>query len=84
MIKIFQSLSALHGKRNLGDAWANGPFRASNSVLRDLFINELGFMDFDEWITTAGLPDLVDGWHYAGTQLKMNGMILVNMMCNAP
>jgi hypothetical protein len=76
-------MSALHGKRNGGYSWMNEYFRSHNKAMRDVFIGELGFLDFDEWVTTAGLPDHTDGWHYAGTQLKMNGMILTNMLCDA-
>ena len=82
VVKVFQSMSALHGKRNVGDMWMLQPFRVHNNALREVFINELGFLDFDEWIATAALPDHTDGWHYGGDALKMNVMILLNMLCS--
>jgi hypothetical protein len=82
VLRIFQSSSAMHGKRNGGFEWMNEVFRRQNKVNRDVFIGELGFLDFDEWILTAAKPDFLDGWHYSSVPLKMNAMILLNMFCS--
>lgn len=81
VLKIYQSSSAMHGKRNFGFSWMNEVFRRQNKVNRDLFIHEFNFMDFDEWALTAAKPDYGDGWHYYSVPLKMNAMILLNMLC---
>jgi hypothetical protein len=82
VLRIYQSSSAMHGKRNMGFQWMNEVFRRQNKVNREIFIGELGFHDFDEWILTAAKPDYGDGWHYYYVPLKMNAMILLNMFCS--
>jgi hypothetical protein len=82
ILRIYQSSSAMHGKRNVGFQWMNEVFRRQNKVNREIFIDELKFHDFDEWIITASKPDFGDGWHYSSVPLKMNSMILLNMICN--
>ena len=83
ILKIYQSSSAMHGKRNSGFQWMNEPFRRQNEINRKIFIEELKFLDFDEWILTAAKPDFIDGWHYYSVPLKMNAMILLNLMCQS-
>jgi hypothetical protein len=39
---IYQSASAMHGKRNLGFAWMAESLRRNNFLMRKLFIDELG------------------------------------------
>ena len=77
VVRIFQSASAMHGKRNAGSSWMSNVFRSHNQILRDIFIKELGFLDFDEWMATVGMPEHTDGWHYGLSQIKMNSMIVI-------
>lgn len=81
VLKIYQSSSAMHGKRNFGFQWMNEVFRRQNKINREIFIQQLQFHDFDEWSLTAAKPDYGDGWHYYSVPLKMNAMILLNMIC---
>jgi hypothetical protein len=81
-LRIYQSSSAMHGKRNVGFNWMNEVFRRQNKLNREIFLDELKFHDFDEWIITASKPDFGDGWHYSSVPLKMNSMILLNMICS--
>ena len=68
-LAIFQSASAMHGKRNCGFHWMSEVVRRQNAEMRSLLINELGFLDFDENLLTAayfGKTNFRDGWHYSG------------------
>lgn len=81
ILRIYESASMMHGKRHPSHHWMNHAVRRQNEFLRQVFIDSLGFKDFDEWITTVGKPDVTDGWHYNFAPRRMNGQILLNMAC---
>mmetsp|Transcript_8285 Transcript_8285/g.14035 ORF Transcript_8285/g.14035 Transcript_8285/m.14035 type:complete len:737 (-) Transcript_8285:117-2327(-) len=82
---IYQSASAMHGKRNTGFSWMEESLRRNNLEMRRLFIDQLGFLDFDEHLLTSANFQVTgdeDGWHYGGTPGINAVHILTNLICN--
>mmetsp|Transcript_14763 Transcript_14763/g.27687 ORF Transcript_14763/g.27687 Transcript_14763/m.27687 type:complete len:888 (+) Transcript_14763:149-2812(+) len=83
-LAIFQSASAMHGKRNFGFHWMSEVVRRQNAQMRSLLVDQLGFLDFDEFLLTAayfGKTNFRDGWHYNGVPMLNSVQVLMNMMC---
>jgi hypothetical protein len=75
-IKIFQT-STYATKVSLE------PVRRRNTVLRDLFVNQLHFHELDEYQLTATKFEAFDGLHYKGVSRYMSVMISLNLMCRS-
>jgi hypothetical protein len=58
--------------------------RRRNIVLRDIFVNQLGFEELDQHQLTAGKLDTRDNLHYAGVPRVMSVIISLNLMCKPP
>jgi len=59
--------------------------RRNNLEMRRLFIDQLGFLDFDEHLLTSANFQVTgdeDGWHYGGTPGINAVHILTNLICN--
>jgi hypothetical protein len=59
-------------------------YRRRNAVMRDIFVNQLHFEEFDQHQLTAGKLDCLDGLHYGGVPRAMSVMIALNLMCKSP
>jgi hypothetical protein len=53
-----------------------------DGILKDIFVQELGFAHLDMFEITKAKLDYLDGWHWGGVVPRMNAMILLNMMCH--
>ena len=80
--RIYQTARDLQGKRNAGDGWSANNFRELNHVIRGVFVEQLQFLELDEWLLTAGKVLIDDGWHFGGGAKLMEAMIYINMLCN--
>jgi hypothetical protein len=55
-----------------------------NVILRDVFVNQLDFLELDQYQLTAGKFDTFDGVHYVGVPRAMSVIISLNLMCQSP
>lgn len=55
-----------------------------DAIMKDVFVNELGFAHLDMYEISKAKLDFFDGWHWGGVVTRMNAMILLNMMCHSP
>eukprot|EP01041_Mallomonas_annulata_P003095 gene3095-6077_t len=82
---FFQSAKSLHGRKG-GGSWSADLIRRNSEQLRRQFVDDLGFVELDEFIITVGridnYGDRNDGWHFFGTMKQMEAVILINMICN--
>jgi hypothetical protein len=53
-------------------------------ILRDVFVNQLDFLELDQYQLTAGKFDTFDGVHYVGVPRAMSVIISLNLMCQSP
>jgi hypothetical protein len=58
-------------------------YRRKNTVLRDIFVNQLDFEELDQHQLTAGKLDCYDRMHYSGIPRVMSVMISLNLMCQS-
>jgi hypothetical protein len=75
LIKIFQTNS-------YSNLYSLESFRRRNFVLKEIFVNQLGFEELDEYQITAAKLDSQDRIHYAGVPRVMSVIISLNLMCN--
>jgi len=80
--RIFQTGKEMQGKRNPVLEWTSEHFAQRSSALKHHFVDRLGFFELNEFILTRGRLDLLDGWHFGGNAKLMEGMILINIVCN--
>jgi hypothetical protein len=51
-------------------------------ILKDIFVQELGFLHLDMFEITRARVDFVDGWHWGGVVPQMGAMVLLNLLCD--
>jgi hypothetical protein len=82
VFRIFQTGKEMQGLRNPYKEWTSENFAQMSNVLKHHYVDVLGFFELNEYILTTGRMDLVDGWHFGGNTKLMEGMILINILCN--
>jgi hypothetical protein len=76
VIKIFETASSFYH-------FPLESYRRRNAVLRDVFVNQLGFEELDQYQLTAAKLDAQDGLHYSGVPRAMSVIISLNLMCKS-
>jgi len=82
VFRIFQTGKEMQGMRNPYKEWTSENFAQMSNVLKHHYVEVLGFFELNEYILTTGRMDLVDGWHFGGNTKLMEGLVLLNILCN--
>lgn len=82
--RIYQNAKELHGKKDSN--FIGNVFREDSSLVRDMYVNQLDFMELDEFLLSMAKYDNYthksDGWNVLGTVRQMETVVLFNMICN--
>merc|ERR1711871_54337 len=88
IFKFYQGAKALFGKKwydknfRANQYWSTEHFKKANKVIRDVYVNQLGYMDLDEYAITEGRwKTSGDGWHVGGSVRYMQCIIIINAIC---